>query len=229
MTETKVPEVKPENPAIKKFKKTKMALNGILGLASFATIIVQILTFIRDLNNHLQIVANLANVEMEKVDVENLNLIADQKRLDTIVTIALALGFLAALSKFVLMFLSGDIKYGTQIKIFLGLSFIINLLNILLIVFSKKEEEKTQEEKTAYMTTKFIFTLLSVVASFFTLYHKCFNGDGEGLNWIGSTNFKVFKMIKKMIKTKPALVIGGGIGFISLIVLTVLLILMKTS
>tara|TARA_Y100000996_G_scaffold415014_1_gene407795 strand:+ start:1294 stop:1983 length:690 start_codon:yes stop_codon:yes gene_type:complete len=229
MTETKVPEVKPENPAIKKFKKTKMALNGILGLASFATIIVQILTFIRDLNNHLQIVANLANVEMEKVDVENLNLIADQKRLDTIVTIALALGFLAALSKFVLMFLSGDIKYGTQIKIFLGLSFIINLLNILLIVFSKKEEEKTKEEKTAYMTTKFIFTLLSVVASFFTLYHKCFNGDGEGLNWMGSTNFKVLEMIKKMIKTKPALVIGGGIGFISLTVLTVILILMKTS
>ena len=222
MTETKI-------PAIKKFKKTKMALNGILGLASFATIIVQILTFIRDLNNHLQIVVNLANVDMKKVDVENLNLIADQKRLDTIVTIALALGFLAALSKFVLMFLSGDIKYGTQIKIFLGLSFVINLLNILLIVFSKKEEEKTQEEKTAYMTTKFIFTLLSVVASFFTLYHKCFNGDGEGLNWIGSTNFKIFGIIKKMIKTQPALVIGGGIGFISLTVLTVILILMETS
>mgnify|MGYP001305769610 FL=1 len=227
MTETKVPEVKPEVSIIKKFKKTKMALNGILGLASFATIIVQILTFIKDLNNHLQIVSNLANVEMEQVEVENLNLVADQKRLDTIVTIALVLGFLSALSKFVLMFLSGDIKYGTQIKIFLGLSFVINLLNILLIVFSKKQEEKTQEEKTAYMTTKFIFTLLSVAASFFTLYHKCFNGDGEGLNWIGSTNFKIFGIIKKMIKTKPALVIGGGIGFISLTVLTVILILMK--
>ena len=71
-------------------------------------------------------------------------ILADQKRLDTIVTIALALGFLAALSKFVLMFLSGDIKYGTQIKIFLGLSFVINLLNILLIIFSKKEEEIMQ-------------------------------------------------------------------------------------
>ena len=204
-----------------------MALNGILGLASFATIIVQILTFIKDLNNHLQIVANLANVDMKKVDVENLNLIADQKRLDTIVTIALALGFLAALSKFVLMFLSGDIKYGTQIKIFLGLSFVINLLNILLIVFSKKEEEKTQEEKTAYMTTKFIFTLLSVAASFFTLYHKCFNGKGKGPNWTDSSNDKIRKFIKNIIKTKPALVIGGGIGFSSLIILTIILILMK--
>ena len=206
-----------------------MALNGILGLASFATIIVQILTFIRDLNNHIQIVSNLANVEIEQVEVENLNLVADQKRLDIIVTIALILGFLAALSKFVLMFLSGDVKYGTQIKIFLGLSFVVNLLNILIIVFSKKEEEKTQEEKTVYMTTKFIFTLLSVSASFFTLYHRCFNGKGKGLNWLGSSNNKVLENIKKMIKTKPALVIGGGIGFSGLIILTIILILMKPS
>ena len=98
MTETK--------PKVKKFKKTKMALNGILGLASFVTIIIQILSFAKDLNNHLQIVSNLTNVKMKQVEIKNINLVADQKKLDIIVSIALILGFLAALSKFILMFFS---------------------------------------------------------------------------------------------------------------------------
>tara|TARA_B100001093_G_scaffold481041_1_gene511437 strand:+ start:2194 stop:2886 length:693 start_codon:yes stop_codon:yes gene_type:complete len=217
MTETK--------PKVKKFKKTKMALNGILGLASFVTIIIQILSFAKDLNNHLQIVSNLTNVKMKQVEIKNINLVADQKKLDIIVSIALILGFLAALSKFILMFLSGDVKYGTQIKIFLGLSFIINLLNVLYIISSKKEEEKSQKEKIAYMVFKFIFTLLSVLFSFFTLYHKSINGEGDGPNFIGSTNHTSFKMVKKMWNTKKGLLIGGGIGFIVIVIGVISLIL----
>lgn len=225
MTETTIPEVKPEvkpevNPEVskfKKFKKTRMALNGILGIASFTTIVIQILSFAKDLNNHLKIISNMTNVELGQVEIKNINLVADQRKLDIIVSIALILGFLAALSKFILMFLSGKVKYGTQIKIFLGLSFIVNLFNVLYIILSKKEEEKSQKEKIAYMTFKFIFTLLSVLFSFFTLYHRTINGEGEGPNFVGSTNYKIFKIVEKMWNTKKGLVIGGGIGFICIL------------
>ena len=217
MTETK-PEIKPETkpeikPEISKFKKTRMTLNAILGIASFTTIVIQILSFAKDLNNHIKIISNMTNVDLGQVEIKNINLVADQKKLDIIVSIALILGFLAALSKFILMFLSGKVKYGTQIKIFLGLSFIVNLFNVFYIILSKKEEEKSQKEKIAYMTFKFIFTLLSVLFSFFTLYHKTVNGS----NFVGSTNYKTFKIVEKMWNTKKGLVIGGGIGFICIL------------